>query len=232
MSYSIGMKFGRANSDEKVIESPFDGLKKHSKITKKAINELIKGIQFYTKGEFKKAQTSFEKVSKLENQADEIKIEIRENLPRFIFLPLTRDEFLRLLKEADSILDYAEDVGVFLMMREEELPEEIREDFKIFTENIFKSAKLVDDIVAVLVEMLKSSFGEDSEDKIRELQLEIAVNENEADMIERKISRKLFNHDENPLKAVHFLKVVDKMDSIADHAENVGDMIDSIVVSK
>jgi len=37
--------------------------------------------------------------------------------------------------------------------------------------------------------------------------------------------------DEDLLKAIHLLDAVDKMDSIADHAENVGDMIDSIVVS-
>ncbi len=42
----------------------------------------------------------------------------------------------------------------------------------------------------------------------------------------------MFNYKEEPLTAVHLLKVVDRMDSIADHAENVGDMIDSILESK
>jgi len=228
----MAKKFERSNPKDAHIDSPFDGLKKHSSLIKKAINELIRGVQLYMEGRFGEAQRSFEKVSELEHKADKIKMEIRENLPRFIFLPTTRDEFLRLLKEADSILDYAEDVSLLLPMREEEIPDEIKEDFKEFSNKIFGSVKQVDELMSVFIRMLKSSLDKKSKQKVRELQLQIAKKEYEADEIERKISRKLFNHDENPLKAIHLLKVVDKMDSIADHAENVGDMIDSTVVSK
>ena len=228
----MAKKFERSNPKEDLIESPFDGLKKHSALIKKAINELIRGVQLYVEGRFEEAQRSFEKVSKLEHRADKIKIEIRENLPRFIFLPVTRDEFLRLLKEADSILDYAEDVSLLLPMREEEIPDKIEDDFKEFSKKIFGSVRQVDELMSVFVGILNSSFGSKSKQKVRELQLQIAKKEYEADKIERKISQELFNHDENPLKAIHLLKVVDKMDSIANHAENVGDMIDSTVVSK
>jgi len=225
-------KIKKSDAKGALIDSPFDGLKKHSALIKKAINELIKGVRLYKEGRFEEAQISFEKVSKLEHQADEIKIEIRENLPRFFFLPVTKDEFLTLLKEADSILDHAKNVALLLDMREEEMPDEIKEDFEEFSKKIFGSVKQVDELMAVFVGMLRSSIDEDSKQKVRELQLQIAKKEYEADEIERKISRKLFNHDEDPLKAIHLLKVVDTMDSIADHAENVGDMIDSTVVSK
>ena len=225
-------KIKKSDAKGALIDSPFDGLKKHSALIKKAINELIKGVRLYKEGRFEEAQISFEKVSKLEHQADEIKIEIRENLPRFFFLPVTKDEFLTLLKEADSILDHAKNVALLLDMREEEIPDEIKEDFEEFSKKIFGSVKQVDELMAVFVGMLRSSIDEDSKQKVRELQLQIAKKEYEADEIERKISRKLFNHDEDPLKAIHLLKVVDTMDSIADHAENVGDMIDSTVVSK
>ncbi|MFW6064750.1 MAG: TIGR00153 family protein [Candidatus Natronoplasma sp.] len=228
----MAKKLEISNPEEALIDSPFEGLKKHSALIKKAIDELMRGVKLYMEGRFEEAQKSFEKVAELEHRADKIKIEIRENLPRFIFLPVTRDEFLRLLKEADSILDHAEDVSLFLPMREEEIPDEIEEDFEEFSKKIFGSVKQVDELMSVFVGILKSSFGGKSKEKVRELQLQIAKKEYEADKIERKISKELFNHDEDPLKAIHLLKVVDKMDSIADHAENVGDMIDSTVVSK
>ncbi|MFP4142788.1 MAG: TIGR00153 family protein [Thermoplasmata archaeon] len=228
----MAKKLERSNPEEALIDSPFEGLKKHSALIKKAIDELMRGVKLYMEGRFEEAQKSFEKVAELEHQADKIKIEIRENLSRFIFLPVTRDEFLRLLKEADSILNHAEDVSLFLPMREEEIPDEIEEDFEEFSKKIFGSVKQVDELMSVFVGILKSSFGGKSKEKVRELQLQIAKKEYEADKIERKISKELFNHDEDPLKAIHLLKVVDKMDSIADHAENVGDMIDSTVVSK
>ncbi len=225
-------KFRRSTVEDALFDSPFDGLRKHSNIIKKAINEFKKGVHFYSEGEFDKAEECFDKVSKLEHKADKIKVQIRENLPRFIFMPITRDDFLTLLKEADAILDFAEDVGVLLPMREEEIPDKVKEDFKEFSVDVFNSVELFEEMMNVFSELLESSFSKQSKERARELQKELSKKEYEADKIEKRISKKLFNYDEEPLTAVHLLKVVDRMDSIADHAENVGDMIDSTLESR
>lgn len=225
-------KFRRSSIEDTVIDSPFEGLKKHSNLIKKAIRELKKGVHYYSEEEFEKAEKCFDKVSDLEHKADKIKIQIRENLPKFIFMPITRDDFLKLLKEADSILDYAEDVSVLLPMREESIPEEVRGDFKKFSEKVFQSVEQFEEMMNVFSELLNSSFGKKPKKRARELQKELSQREYEADQIEKKISKAMFNYNKEPLTAVHLLKVVDRMDSIADHAENVGDMIDSILESK
>ncbi len=224
--------FRRSSLEEAVFDSPFDGLNKHSNLIKRAMNEFKKGVQLYSDGEFEKAEECFDKVSKIEHEADLIKIQIRENLPRFIFMPITRDDFLTLLKEADSILDYAEDVSVLLPMREEELPAIVKEDFKKFSVKVFQSVEQFEEMMNIFTELLKSSFSKKTKDRAKELQVELSDREHEADRIEKRISKELFNYEKNPLTAVHLLKVVDRMDSIADHAENVGDMIDSILESK
>ena len=225
-------KFRRSSLEDAMFDSPFDGLKKHSNFIKRSINELKKGVNHYSEGEFKKAQECFDKVSKLEHQADKIKIQIRENLPKFIFMPITRDDFLKLLKEADSILDYAEDVSVLLPMREEEIPDIVRDDFKKFAKKVFESVEQLEEMMNIFSKLLNSSFGRRPKERAKELQKELSDREHEADRIEKRISKEMFNYKEEPLTAVHLLKVVDRMDSIADHAENVGDMIDSILESK
>lgn len=225
-------KFRRSSIEDTVIDSPFDGLNKHSNLIKKAIGELKKGVHEYSEGNFEEAEKSFNKVSKLEHEADKIKIKIRENLPKFIFMPITRDDFLTLLKEADSILDYAEDVSVLLPMREESIPEEVREDFKEFSEKVFEAVEQFEEMMNIFSKLLKSSFGKKPKERARELQKELSEREYEADQIEKKISKAMFNYNKEPLTAVHLLKVVDRMDSIADHAENIGDMVDSILESK
>ncbi len=228
----MGAKFRRSSLEDALFESPFDGLSKHSNIIKKAIGEFKKGIHYYTEGEFEKSEECFEKVSKLEHKADQIKIEIRENLPSFIFMPITREDFLNLLREADAILDHAEDVGVLLPMREEEVPEFVCDDFKAFSKKIFDSVKKFEELMDTFSDLLESSFSKKSKKEARELQQTISQMEYEADKIEKRISKKLFNYDEKPLTAIHLLKVVDRMDSIADHSENVADRIDSILESK
>ncbi|MFO7992139.1 MAG: TIGR00153 family protein [Thermoplasmata archaeon] len=227
---SAGYK--RSSVEEAFFKSPFDGLCQHSRIIKKAIAELKKGVKLYTEGKFEEAEESFEKVSKLEHEADKIKLNIREHLPTFIFMPITRDDFLTLLREADSILDHAEDVGVLLPMREEKIPEFIREDFIRFSKKIFQSVERFEELMDTFSNLLESSFGKKSTDEARALQREISHTEYEADKIEKEIAKQLFNYDEKPLTAIHLLKVLDRMDSIADHAENVADMIDTILESR
>lgn len=228
----MSAKYQRSTLDETLFESPFDGLSKHSTIIKKAIAELKKGIKFYTEGDFEKAEECFDKVSKYEHKADQIKIHIRENLPSFIFMPITRDDFLTILREADAILDYAQDVGVLLPMREEEIPDIVCDDFKKFSNRVFESIKLFEELMDTFSDLLESSFSKKVKEDARELQGKIGHKEYEADKIEKEISKKLFNYDENPLTAMHLLKVIDRMDSIADHAENVADRIDAILESR
>ena len=48
----------------------------------------------------------------------------------------------------------------------------------------------------------------------------------EADQIEAKLSKELFNiKDLDPVSVIHLLKIVDRMDQIANHAENAGDWL-------
>ncbi len=228
----MGPKYTRASLEGIFFKSPFDGLRKHSQLIKEATKELKKGVHLYIEGDYETAQELFDKVAKLEHEADKIKLSIRENLPSFIFMPIRRDDFLHLLKEADSILDYAKDVGVLLHMREEPIPDMVKKDFKIFSETVFSAVEKFEELMDAFSGLLETSFGKKSKEDVRRLQGEISKTEYEADKVEKQISRALFNYDESPLTAVHLLKVVDRMDAIADHAENVGDMIDSILESR
>ncbi|MGM0510469.1 MAG: TIGR00153 family protein [Thermoplasmatota archaeon] len=228
----MGAKYRRSSLEETFFESPFDGLRKHSLIIKKAIKELKVGVHDYIDGDFEKAEEHFDKVSKLEHKADKVKIHIRENLPSFIFMPITRDDFMSLLRESDSILDHAEDVGVLLPMREEPVPDFISDELKEFLAKVFETVEDLEKLMDTFSELLESSFGKKSKEEARLFQEKISHNEWEADNIEKKIAKKLFNYDEKPLEAVHLLKVIDRMDSIADHSENVADMIDAFLESK
>ncbi|MFW6038429.1 MAG: TIGR00153 family protein [Candidatus Saliniplasma sp.] len=225
-------KFRRASLEGTFSKSPFGGLSKHSEITKHGINQLKKGIKLYVNGDFEEAHKRFKKLSKIEHEADIVKMKTWENLPHSIFMPVKRDDFMALLKEADSIIDNAEDVGVLLPMREEPIPESVQEGFREFADKIFNTAKKYEEIMVTFKEVLDSSFGGKSKDRVRKLHEEICQLEYEADVLEERISKELFNMDEKPLTAIHLLKVLDRMDSIADHAENVADKLVAVLETR
>ena len=68
-------------------------------------------------------------MSKLEYQADQVKHEIREHLPRRYFLPVEREDLDQFLHSQDKIADRAEDFAVIAMLRDTKIHPELKDEF-------------------------------------------------------------------------------------------------------
>ena len=68
-----------------------------------------------------------EKVYEAEHAADTIKNEMRDNLPRSIFMPINRRDLLDILDLQDSIADTAQDIVTVITNRNMIPPEELQE---------------------------------------------------------------------------------------------------------
>ncbi|RLD17528.1 MAG: DUF47 domain-containing protein, partial [Caldiserica bacterium] len=102
------MRFVLSNLFRK--KSPFDGLKEHSEKVTLGIRKMKEAFLYYIDEDFENFSRVSEEVIKLENDADWIKGNIRNHLPKGIFMPVDRTTFLDCLKELDGILDIAEDI--------------------------------------------------------------------------------------------------------------------------
>ena len=98
-------------------KSPFGPLEEHSKKVRSCVEMVPELFASLEKGDHEGLVRATEVLSKLEHEADLIKNEIRNHLPRSILLPVDRADLLTLLKEQDGIADAAEDVAVLLSMR-------------------------------------------------------------------------------------------------------------------
>jgi predicted phosphate transport protein (TIGR00153 family) len=62
-------------------------------------------------------QKLVDELCKLEHEADITKNDIRNHLPKSIFMPIDRAQFLEILSLQDSIADQAEEIGLTLLLR-------------------------------------------------------------------------------------------------------------------
>ena len=81
-----------------------------------------------------------EQISEYEHSADITKNEIRNNLPRGLFLAINRTDLLEILSLQDSIADKAEDLGIIMTLKELEPIKELNKDLKKF---LHKNTKAV-----------------------------------------------------------------------------------------
>jgi predicted phosphate transport protein (TIGR00153 family) len=206
--------------------SPFEGLLEHASKVHECIKYLSPAVEHYCNAEYDKMNVMVEKISELEHEADLIKGNIRAHLPTFVFLPIKRGDFLMLLREEDSILDYAEDVANLMAMRHTKVPKEIKNELLEHTKKVVETVEAFEKAVTNLKDLLKTSFGKREREETKKLIHHLHRKEWEADQVEAKLSKQIFNmEDLDPISVVHLLKIVDRMDQIANHAENAGDWL-------
>ncbi len=211
-----------------IYRSPFEGLVTHSKKIDECFLNIKSCIYSYLERDFEKAEEYTKHIKRIEHEADMIKANTRAHIPKSIFFAVSKREFLHLLHDSDSILDYAEDVAVLLTMKQTCVPEEVAEGMKDLIDKVIQCVGAYQEVMSHIEKLVKVSFGGRERNKVKELIKKIHKYEHEADSIEFKISKYLFNIDNEILDAVsvlHLLKVVDRMGGIADKAQNAGERV-------
>lgn len=136
-----------------------------------------------------------QKISEYEHQADDTKNDIRNHLPKSLFLAIDREHLLEILTIQDSLADKAQDIAVLATIKPITVPPSCKEDFSIFlAKNIeaFDGARL---IIKELHELLETSFGGIEAEKVKAMVYSVAYKEHEADLIQRRLLKDLFCND-------------------------------------
>ena len=183
--------------------SPFAPLQSHMESVANCIHRLPEIFEALEQGDYARLEQLAIEISDLEHDADLIKNDIRNHLPKSLFLPIDRSNLLEILSIQDRIADKAEDIAVLITLTPLELLPIFKEDFKMFLEkNIetFNKAKL---IINELHELVESSFGGIEAEKVRSMVDEVAFREHEVDVIQRQLLKNLFKA-ENQLNFITF----------------------------
>jgi predicted phosphate transport protein (TIGR00153 family) len=212
-------------------KSPFGQLLEHMSKVKECVNVLHKGLIEYYVGKYKSFSNVTLQVSQLEHEADLIKSNIRNHLPKTIFMPVDKGKFLWAIREQDKILDHAENLAKMLDMRHTKIPKELQSDFVKHVDLVLKTVNKMEEAVENIKDLIETSFVKREREQTKEYIYEVHEFEREADNKKYEITKGIYRLEKklNPMDTYHLLKIVDWVDDIADHAENVADWLRSMI---
>ena len=98
-------------------KSPFKPIRDHMDKVVESVIPLNDFFEALFQEDFSKVEKIQQQVIKAEKEADLIKNEIRNHLPRNIFMPINRRDLLEMLDMQDSIADVAQDIVILLNIR-------------------------------------------------------------------------------------------------------------------
>lgn len=173
-------------------QSPFVPLHAHMDKIAACVHKLPELFDAMQAGDHEKLKGIAEEISKLEHQADRTKNDIRNHLPKSLYLPIDRHQFLEILTLQDSIADAAEDIAVLTSLKEMKIHPSLRPIFEKF---LIKNIETFDDARAIineLQELIESSFGGTEAEKVRSMVDTVAFKEHEVDLIQREFLKIIF----------------------------------------
>jgi len=207
------------------ITSPFEGLQQHAEKVKECAWSFQQAIECHVSLRCREFDNLRREVIKLEHEADAIKRRIRGHLPIGTLLPVSKFQLFRYLREQDQVLDAVKASLDWISFRTEPgIPEAFQKDFFLLVDAVIAPIEELSRMVAGAREYFRS-YSERKRVEVKVIIRNVRQQEHEADQIEAEIKRQVFDKELNPVTVFHMIRLAEIIGSIADHAENAGDMM-------
>ncbi len=211
------------------VTSPFDGIQEHAETVKDCAWIFQQAMECHVSRRCEQFADLRAQVNEQEHQADAIKRRIRGHIPKGTLLPVDKFQLFRYLREQDSVLDSVQDVLDWVSFRVDTgVPESLKKDVLLLVDAVIDP---IDELHRMVSEarLYFKTYAERRRVAVKEIIRSIRDQEHDADQIEEGLKAKTFQIKDDPVTVFHTIRLAELIGSIADHAENAGDMMRAMV---
>ncbi len=163
-------------------------------------------------------------ISELEQEADVLKKELRLNLPKGLFMPVSRQDLLEVLLMQDRIANQAKDIAGTIVGRHMTLPEVIHEDYIRFVERCVAACKQARKAINELDELVETGFSGQEIQIVTDMITKLDEIESDTDNLQSAIRSKIFEIENElpPIEMMFLYKIIEGTGEVADKSQGVG----------
>ena len=214
-----------------LVTSPFDGLQDHAEKVRECGWAFQQAIECYISDKCEEFEVLRGEVSKLESNADSIKRSIRGHVPKGTRMPVTEYQLFSYLKEQDKVLDSVQDSLNWLSYRTTTIPEAMEKEVFLLVDAVIEPIEELSRMVSEAREYFES-YSEKQRRIVKDIIHNIRKQEHEADAREDELKVKIFSIEKDPVSIFHLVRLAEIIGSVADHAENAGDMMRAMIAKQ
>ena len=220
-----------ANLSNLFGRSPIKPMQEHMALAVKAATELTSFFEAVTSDNWPLAIEIQQRVVKFENEADEIKKQLRLHLPKSLFLPVPRTDLLELLTMQDRIPNRAKDIAGIILGRRMTIPETMKEQMNEFVRASVAAAEQALTAINELDELLETGFAGREAVLVETLIEELGSIENDTDRLQIEVRRNLFKLEKDlpPVDVMFLYQIIDWVGDVADRAQRVGNRLEQLL---
>ncbi len=211
--------------------SPVRPIQQHMEKVVACVSKLQPFFAAAIAGDWVQAAEIQQAIGALENEADDIKRDIRLHLPKGIFMPVSRIDLLEMLRIQDMVANKAKDVAGLMLGRKMEIPGEISQALTEFVDRSVEAANQAHSAINELDELFETGFRGAEVELVESMIKRLDAIEKQNDDQQVRLRASLFQLEDtlNPVKVVFLYKVIDWIGEIADLSQRVGSRLEYLL---
>ncbi|HCH69837.1 MAG TPA: TIGR00153 family protein [Colwellia sp.] len=215
-------------------KSPIKPLEKHIRLVVKCGNQLIPFFTACYEQNWSEATKVRRKISKLEQDADILKRQLRLELPGGLFMPVDRADLLELLTQQDKIANRAKDIAGRVLGRKLEIPTSLQAQFSAYLARCIEATEKAADAINELDDLLETGFRGREVVLVEKMINQLDEIEDDTDAMQITLRKDLLalEHDLNPVDVMFLYQIIDWVGDLADLAERVGARLEILLARK
>lgn len=204
--------------------SPIKPLQAHMATAVKAVVELPHFFEAVMAGNWEKATQVQQQIIDWEHQADDLKKQLRLQLPKSLFLPVPRTDLLELLTMQDRIANRAKDIAGIVLGRKMVIPEVMHQQTLEFVQSGVRTAEQALKAINELDSLLETGFSDRELAVVERMIQDLDNLEQQADKLEISLRSSLFNLENNlpPVEVMFLYSVIDWIGDLSNRSHDVG----------
>jgi len=204
--------------------APVKPLQQHMEKVQLCVNELAPFFRAVINNDSESVARIQKNIHKLETEADELKHELRMNLPTSLFMPMPREQVLEIVRMQDKIANKAKDIAGVVAGRKMSIPEPVAELFVAFAERCIDASDQAKTCVNELDELVETGFRGREVASVQKMIAKLDKIEYETDKLEKQIRHALYAIEKEypPIDMMFLYRIIDWTGELADIAQRVG----------
>ena len=205
------------------MNSPLAMLEEHVHGCAKCVAKLPKYFEAAQAGQWERARKTQEDTAALVSAADDLKGAVRKNLPRGLWMSVSRTDLLEMVRMQDKMANDTKDVVGLSLGRQLAFPKQLEKSLGKYIATVVDSAHAAVAVVSATRDLTRAAFGARQIKAISSRAVAVERLERKSDDLQSKLRAKLMAHEEklSPIDAMFLYQLLLQMGEIADSAEKV-----------
>ena len=205
------------------MNSPLAMLEEHVHGCAKCVAKLPKYFEAAQAGQWERARKTQEDIAALESAADDLKGAVRKNLPRGLWMSVSRTDLLELVRMQDKMANDTKDVVGLSLGRQLAFPKQLEKPLGKYIATVVDSAHAAVAVVSATRDLTRAAFGARQIKAISSRAVAVERLERKSDDLQSKLRAKLMAHEEklSPIDAMFLYQLLLQIGEIAESAEKV-----------